>query len=105
SGSAGKSRPVLHVARSADSPSSASPARDPLQRTPTYRVPRRATPSACTGKAWPQKCEGRYENHVYRGKTEGFLGRARIFLLRRDLGSCCADDRSTTPSKKVIRRD
>jgi DMSO/TMAO reductase YedYZ molybdopterin-dependent catalytic subunit len=32
--------------------------------------------------------KGHYENHVYRGKTEGFLGRARIFLLRRDLVDC-----------------
>src|SRR4030095_2938080 len=84
----------------ADSPSSANPARDSLQRTPTYRVPRRASPTACTGKARPQKCEGRYENHVYRGETEGFLGRARIFLLRRDLGTCCADDKPTAPPRR-----
>src|SRR5262249_57041396 len=72
--SLGKSRPILRVTRSVYGASSANPARDSPQRTPPYCVPWRATASDCTRKARPEKCEGSYENHVYRGEAEGLLG-------------------------------
>jgi hypothetical protein len=61
---------------------------DSLQRTPPYCGPWRTPPSACTSKAWPEKCEGYYQNQLYPGKAQGLLGRTRLFVLRRDLSAC-----------------
>src|SRR5262249_24097641 len=85
--SLGKSRPLLRVARSVDSSSSADSAGDSPERKASHSGARSSAATACTCETRSKEHQGDYADYLYEGRTTGLLGKARLFAVRRNLNS------------------
>ena len=77
----GKSRPILRFARPADSAPSADSARDSPERKASHSGARSSAATACTCETRLEEHQGDYADYLYKGRTAGLLGKARVFTL------------------------